>query len=275
MNHHGFDIEHNFSEKLSQSLSNEYVNRYSISLIKKDSLPKIINSQEHHDNDPSYTPKHDVWKFDTKIATNFVNYARHHIPGYDRVINKTVQTCKLLLSPFSDNHRIIDVGCADGETIKHLYFFGFRDLVGVDSSEDMLHAAKKNKIDQIAELTQQSTFPKNLGPYRAVICNWTLHFIKDKINYLKEIYESLSPGGILIITDKTYNDGASLSLYHDFKKTQGLSDEEIRDKHLSLTNVMFIDPPDWYLNTLKSLDFSNVCIIDAEYCFTSFLAIKK
>jgi SAM-dependent methyltransferase len=275
VNHHGFDIEQDFTKTLAGLLPNEYVNRYSISLCKKEHLPKIINSLAHNFNDPSYVPSNDVWKFDSKIASNFVNYARHHIPGYDKVIKKTAQVCKLLLSPFSHRHRIIDVGCADGETIKQLYFIGFHNLVGVDSSEDMLVQARKNKINEIAELTQQSTFPKNLGPYNAVICNWTLHFIKNKIAYLRDIHESLLPGGILIITDKTYNDGASLTLYHDFKKTQGLSEEEIRRKHASLVDVMFIDPPKWYLETLSNLGFINVSIIDAEYCFTSFLAFKK
>ena len=179
------------------------------------------------------------------------------------------------MTPFNSYNKIIDVGCADGETIKHFYFAGFRNLVGVDSSKDMLQAAIKNKINEIAELVEQKTFPEHLGPYNAVICNWTLHFIKDKVSYLNSIFDSLLPGGILIITDKTYNEGAALKLYHDFKKTQGLSEKEINNKHESLKNIMFIDTPEWYLNTLKNIGFLDVFIIGAEFCFTSFLAIKK
>lgn len=275
MNHCGFDLEKDFSTELSQSLTNEYVNRYSFSFLKKDSLPKIISASEHYNNDPLYEPTHDVWKFDSAAASNFVNHARHHIPGYDKVINKTVDVCKLLLTPFDERHKIIDIGCADGETIKHLYFSGFRNLVGVDSSKDMLTAARNKKINEISELIEQNTFPKETGPYKAAICNWTLHFIKDKVSYLTDIFDSLLPEGILIITDKTYNDGASIKLYHDFKKTQGLSEKEIKDKHNSLKNVMFIDPPTWYLDTLKKIGFSDISIIGAEYCFTSFLAIKN
>ena len=275
MQRYGFGLEKDFSKDLIHLLPNEYVNRYSFSFVKTDSLSKITSASEHYNNDPSYMPTHDVWKFDSAVASDFVNHAHHHIPGYDKVIKKTVDICKLLLTPFDQAHRIIDVGCADGETIKHLYFSGFRNLVGVDSSKDMLASAKKKKINEISELIEQDTFPKTNGPYKSVICNWTLHFIKDKVSYLTDIFNSLLPGGILIITDKTYNDGSSLKLYHDFKKTQGLSEKEINDKHSSLKNVMFIDPPTWYLDTLKNIGFSDISIIGAEYCFTSFLAIKK
>jgi len=275
MNHYGFDVEQDMSAELTNLLPNEYVNRYCISFVKKNSLPKITSSQDHYNNDPLYVPTHDVWKFDHNAASNFVEHARHHIPRYDDTIKKTVNVCKLLLTPYDERHRIIDVGCADGETIKHLYFTGFRNLVGVDSSKDMIAAAKNKKINEIAELVEQDTFPKNLGPYKAVICNWTLHFIENKISYLNNIFDSLLPGGILIITDKTNNNGAALTLYHDFKKTQGLSEKEINDKHNSLKTVMFIHPPNWYLDTLKNIGFSDISIVGAEYCFTSFLAVKK
>jgi tRNA (cmo5U34)-methyltransferase len=275
MNHYGFDIEKNFSTELTNLLPNEYINRYCLSFIKKEALPKIISGQDHYKNNPQYSPTHDVWKFDKLISSSFVNHALHHIPNYRNIIKKSVDICKLLITPFNPDHRIIDVGCADGETIKHFYFAGFRNLVGVDSSKDMLEAATKNKINELAELTEQKTFPKQLGPYKAVICNWTLHFIKDKVSYLNDIFDSLLPGGILIITDKTYKEGASLKLYHDFKKTQGLSEKEINDKQESLKTVMFVDSPCWYLDTLKNIGFSDVSIIGAEFCFTSFLAIKK
>lgn len=276
MHHYGFNLEKDFSSDLTKFLPNEYINRYSFSFVKKkNSLHKIIDAIEHYNNNPSYVPTHDVWKFDTTVASDFVNHARHHIPGYDKVIKKTVDICKLLLTPFDQTHKIIDVGCADGQTIQQLYFSGFRNLVGVDSSADMLRAANKKKINEIAELIEQNTFPKKIGPYKAVICNWTLHFIKDKIFYLTDIFNSLLPGGILVITDKTYNDGASLKLYHDFKMTQGLSEEEINDKHNSLKKVMFINHPSWYLDTLSNIGFADVSIIGAEYCFTSFLAVKK
>ena len=272
LNVRGFKLEYDFTNELKNSLLQEYRGNYCVSFVKEESEAKIQSYADHYKDDPHYEPEE--WKFSARIAKEFVDHARHHIQGYDRIIKKTVSICKLLLTPFNHQYKIIDVGCATGETIKYLSLAGFHNLVGVDSSIDMLEEAKKNKIDSISYLVHRDTFPTDLGPYNVVISNWTLHFIKDKQSYLTDIYNSLLPGGILIVTDKTYNDGSALTLYHDFKKTQGLSEKEIHDKHASVQNVMFIDPPEWYLGALKDIGFSDISIIDADYCFTTFLAIK-
>jgi glycine cleavage system H lipoate-binding protein len=101
-----------------------------------------------------------------------------------------------------------------------------------------------------------------------------MHFIDDKVNYIKEIYDSLPTGGMLILTDKTYNDMINIKLYHHYKKTMGVSDDEICAKAESVKDVMKINPPEWYLAELRSAGFDMVSIVDADYCFTSFLAVK-
>ena len=220
----------------------------------------------------------ETWKFDKKIASEFINHAQHHIPGYERIIKKTVSLCQKLLPSFDHEsmhkYKIIDVGCATGNTIRQLQKVGFQSLVGVDSSTDMLLQARNEGLDKIAHIVKSDTFPTNKGTFQIIICNWTLHFIKDKETYLTDMYNSLETGGSLILTDKTYNDGIDLELYHDFKRNQGVTEAEIVAKAESVKNVMYIDPPDWYLNTLKSVGFTRVTIIDADYCFTSFLATK-
>ena len=152
---------------------------------------------------------------------------------------------------------------------------GFEKITGVDASPAMLEQARKEGIDQISTLIQSNKFPKEHGPYDVIICNWTLHFIKDKLDYIKDMYKSLLHNGLLFLTEKTYNDDNNLKLYHDFKINQGLTPEEIEAKELSIKNQMFINPPEWYINNLKEIGFEKVSIIDAEFCFTSFLAIKK
>ena len=139
----------------------------------------------------------------------------------------------------------------------------------------MLTKARDNGVDKYAYLIESSTFPSNAGPFDVVVCNWTLHFIKNKQDYLADIYHSLNPGGLLILSDKTSTDHLDIELYHDFKKTQGVSHEEILAKATSVKDIMFIDPPGWYLDNLKTIGFDHVSIIDADYCFTSFLAVKQ
>lgn len=205
------------------------------------------------------------WKFSSEIAEIFDIHARQHIPKYEEIINQNIDICKKLLKK---DALIIDLGCATGYTLYKLYNNKFTNLIGVDASKDML--TKVKSIPNL-KLIHSSVFPK--GKYDAVICNWTLHFIQEKIQYLQNIYDSLDYGGFLILSEKTYNNGIELDLYHDFKKSQGVSDQKILEKAESLKGIMFIDPPEWYITVLKDIGFK-VTIINASFCFTTFLATK-
>lgn len=207
------------------------------------------------------------WKFNQDIAKNFVEHAKKHIPGYDRVINKSV---KFIEHHIQKTEPIIDVGCATGETLKRLHQIGFTNLHGVDNSINMLNEIPKN----IATLTCSDSFPSN-KKYKVITMNWTLHFIKNKIEYIKDIANGLEQDGFLILTDKTQNDGKFLDLYHDFKKQQGLTNLEIETKAKQLRNIMYINSQEWYLSQLRSFNFSDIVIIDADWCFTTFAAKKQ
>jgi tRNA (cmo5U34)-methyltransferase len=205
------------------------------------------------------------WVFDHKIAKTFVQHAQQHIPNYDIVINKSVDLCKYLLS--TDSH-IVDIGCATGETLKRLQTAGFDNLTGVDSSDSMLQHCDPN----IARYHHSDRLPVN--NYDAIICNWTLHFIKDKTTYLSDMYQCLDKNGFLILSEKTSNDDLPIHFYHEFKKHQGVSQEDIDTKARSVKNIMHINSVEWYIDTLKSSGFKQVHIIDASWCFTTFLGLK-
>lgn len=205
-----------------------------------------------------------IWRFDSAVAASFVDHARCHIPNYDLVIDKAVDVCRRLLTPSS---AIIDVGCATGETLRRLARAGFGNLRGVDSSPEMLAQCAAP-----GELILSDSLPP--GPYGAVICNWTLHFVADKSAYLRDIYHELEPGGILFLSDKTSKDPTCIDFYHDFKRRQGVSDQEIALKARRLESVMHIDPPTWYLAALSQIGFESVHIVDASWCFTTFYCRK-
>jgi tRNA (cmo5U34)-methyltransferase len=204
------------------------------------------------------------WEFNEEVAKDFVDHARKHIPNYDQVIKKSVQLCS---ERCLDHSSIIDVGCATGETLNKLGFYGFFNLVGVDNSQAMLDQCKAP-----AQLICSDTLPP--GAYDAVLCNWTLHFMKDKEQYLKDIYANLNEGGFLVLSEKTSTDSIPTGFYYDFKIKQGTTVEEIRQKRESLEGVMNINDVEWYLDELKQTGFSKIFIIDADWCFTTFLCVK-
>jgi ubiquinone/menaquinone biosynthesis C-methylase UbiE len=119
------------------------------------------------------------WKFDAAVAETFVDHARQHIPNYDQVIDKCIAVCDQLLEKDS---KIIDVGCATGETLRRLHHAGYTNLTGVEAS----HAMLKHCDYTIAKLLHNDRFPEQ--HFDAALCNWTLHFIEDKEKYLIDIY---------------------------------------------------------------------------------------
>lgn len=206
-----------------------------------------------------------IWQFNDDVAKVFVAHARQHIPNYDLVIDKCVSLAQDLLSRDS---AIIDVGCATGETLRRLHQAGFTNLHGVDDSQDMLNYCDHS----LARYYHSETFPDQ--KFDAVLCNWTLHFIKDKVSYLAAIHSNLNDYGFMILSEKTSLDPICIKKYHEWKSARGVSEQEIEAKAQSVKDIMFIDSANWYLDTLKQLGFGSVEIIDAHWCFSTFLCRK-
>ena len=191
-----------------------------------------------------------------------------HIPNYEAVVQKCVAIAKRAY-PNTTNPKIIDVGSATGYTLAELRKAGFENVWGVDNSEAML---ERSRVQE--QLILSHAFPKREGPFHMVLANWTLHFIMERRAYLEDIRSSLREGGILILTDKMTSTPFIHERYHDFKRAMGVSESEIARKQASLVGVLETLPLEWYFETLKDLEFRNVSVIDAAYCFNTLIAFK-
>jgi SAM-dependent methyltransferase len=205
------------------------------------------------------------WEFNEEVAKTFVNHARQHIPNYDLVIDKSINLCRHL---FTLDAKIVDVGAATGETIRRLHQAGFNNLTGIEASCAMLAHCDHN----IAKYLHTDKFPQEL--FDAVLCNWTLHFIEDKERYLIDIHRNLNTNGLLILSEKTSIDPLAINFYHEWKYGQGVSWEEISNKEDAIKDIMYINNPQWYIDTLTWIGFKNIQIIDASWCFTTFICQK-
>jgi tRNA (cmo5U34)-methyltransferase len=208
------------------------------------------------------------WKFNKEIAKKFNQYVRQHIPDYERVLDLTLNLCTQKLKKDSN---ILEIGCAIGETVSRLNKKGYKNIHAVDQSQDMLDYCPKDAATYYCS----SNFPKIDLLFDAVLCNWTLHFIKNKINYLKNIYNAMNSNGFLILSEKTENSGLALEQYHRWKSSNGVSDKEIQSKAKSLKGVLFVDSIDWYLKNLESVGFKEIYIANSTWCFTTFIAVKN
>jgi len=203
------------------------------------------------------------WQFDEDVAIQFATIAEREIPDYQRVIDKTVQVINQC--GFYDP-KIIDVGSAIGTTLKRLYDEGYRNLYGVDNSREML-----NRSFEKATLLHAEFFPMEYAPFDVIIANWVLHFIHQRKAYLQAIKAALSRDGILILTDKLTSSALAHSLYDEFKRDNGMTDDEIEKKRKQLKGVLTPYSLAWYLDTFRAIGFDSIDIINANSVFVTFL----
>jgi len=206
------------------------------------------------------------WQFNDEVAARFELEARTHIPNYEAVVQKCVD---IALDSFQGraNAKILDVGSATGYTMERLMAAGFSEVYGVDNSKAMIERSRlKDRV------FHSNSFPKEHAPFDMVLANWTLHFIPERETYITDIKASLNANGVFVLTDKMDSSKFVHDQYHDFKRSMGVTEEEIARKEASIAGVLQTKPLEWYLETLNGLGFKNVNVIDAPYCFATLIA---
>jgi SAM-dependent methyltransferase len=166
------------------------------------------------------------------------------------------------------NISVIDVGSALGNTMSKYIDGGYTDVSGVDNSESMIKSSKYPE-----RVVLSNNFPTD-NMYDVVLANWTLHFIKDREQYLRDIFNNMSPGGMLIVSDKTDHTLETENLYYNFKRANGVAEDIIQKKKLALNGILTTKPTMWYLETLKNIGFTDIQLINSRFMFATIYARK-
>jgi trans-aconitate methyltransferase len=87
--------------------------------------------------------------------------------------------------------RILDLGCGDGFLTRRIGDSG-ATMVGVDSSPQMIAAAKERGVD--ARYNSGETLPFD-QEFDAVFSNAALHWMRNQDAVLQGVYRALKPGG--------------------------------------------------------------------------------
>jgi trans-aconitate methyltransferase len=95
-----------------------------------------------------------------------------------------------LLAPRA-GERILDLGCGDGVLTERLIAAGC-SVVGIDSSDEQIAAARSRGIDARVERAQSLPFHEE---FDAVFSNAALHWMKDAAAVARSVFRSLKPGG--------------------------------------------------------------------------------
>ncbi len=223
--------------------------------------------------------------FDSKVAEVFDDMLSRSVPCYEQVIAMTGAILKKFLRP---KDLICDLGCSTGATLINLaralekinpVFLGF------DNSEAMI--AKARIKAEMYGKTQNITFYEqdilefSLPDIGAIILNYTMQFIRplDRPEFAVRLYESLRPGGVLIMSEKVIFPNSTINrcyidFFLDFKRKQGYSEIEITRKREALENVLVPFSCAENITLLRQAGFSDVESFFQWFNFASFIAVK-
>ncbi|GAB3319914.1 trans-aconitate 2-methyltransferase [Larkinella ripae] len=92
-----------------------------------------------------------------------------------------------------------DIGCGPGNSTELLrQHFPEATITGMDSSPDMIEAARRRLPDLAFEIADIATWA-NKGPFDVILANAALQWVPDHASLLPALLNKLTPGGSLVI----------------------------------------------------------------------------
>ena len=232
----------------------------------------------------------DKFEFDSEVATIFPDMAKRSIPMYEEAHRLHVS---LLLDLFIEREqvRVIDVGASRGEFFLEICNqlqwppacpnprFSF---VAIDSSKAMLDLLQKD-LPWVAAIPSkiQDLVP---DPESADVISmmYILQFIEDDADKLKALrwaYETLKPGGILILGQKDQITDTYLGMFSDeyvrFRMRKGYSLAEILAKTKALKNSMWPISPAWLEDMCIQAGFMDYVVTSRWLQFSTSICTKR
>lgn len=188
------------------------------------------------------------FEFNAAVAEVFDDMVLRSIPLYREVLSATLQWTDRFYIPGT---RVVDVGCSTGTTLIHLAQCRptIAELIGIDTSSPMVEEAQKKACASSGferlQFHVADALDFDFANSSVVIVNYTLQFIPvaQRKRLLQNIWEGLSPGGLLILSDKVSSSCAEFQetvtrIYEHFKFSNGYSKTEIARKKEALENVL-------------------------------------
>lgn len=137
------------------------------------------------------------------------------------------------LMPDLEGKKVLDLGCGSGERCMEYVQHGASKVVGIDISEKMLEAAKKNYSDP--KITYMNMPMEDIGnideTFDVVISSLALHYVEDYEGVVKNVYRLLSDGGIFLFSQEH-----PVNTCYSGKGDRWTRDENGRKIHANLEN---------------------------------------
>ena len=226
------------------------------------------------------------FEFNETVASVFDDMITRSVPHYKEIIE---HQSRLTAKFYKAGTKIYDLGCSNGNfTAEFISEMGEKnfELIAVDNSAPMLEFFK-NRISGFIGYQRVTPVLSDIMDIEferssVVIANLTLQFIPVEVRekLIKKIYDSLVPGGIFLITEKTVNSDRELAdlqqeFYYRLKEENGYSKIEITRKREALENVLIPETVEAHMKRFKNAGFSAVEIWFKWFHFAAFICRKE
>jgi len=219
------------------------------------------------------------WVFDEQVAKSFTSHVTKSVPFYDVSHEICVSLSNFFLKKKSTCY---DIGCSNGVLLDKIYKYNQNkklNLIGLDNSKPMLEFAKKrNKKIKFNKVELEKV---NFVKSDLILSLYTIQFLQPKYRQelFNKIYKSLNWGGGFIIFEKIRAKDARFQdlmtfLYFDFKRKNGLDNNEIINKEISLRSVLEPYTIDANMDYMKRAGFKDIMPVCQYLNFVGLLAIK-
>ena len=226
-------------------------------------------------------PEIKPFAFDESVARVFQDMIRRSVPGYATVI---AISGLVAAQHARAGTNIYDLGCSLGATLLVIYRHISEDcsLTGVDNSEAMIAACKKNlALEGAVDITLicDDILNQKIDNASVVTMNFTLQFIEHELRLplLQKIHRGLIPGGALLLSEKIRVRGHTeryfQTLHESFKRANGYSQLEISQKRSALEDVLIPEELQTHINRLEQAGYSNIIPWFQCLNFASLVAI--
>jgi len=225
------------------------------------------------------------FEFTAKVADVFDDMLQRSVPCYREIVRRQAQLTHHFFQPGT---LIYDLGCSHGNfALACCAAFGDEPfgLVAIDSSEPMLERFRQ-RLPQLSttanlDLRCQDIRNVDLVDASVVVINLTLQFlpVADREALLRRVWQSIRPGGLLLLTEKIVQDDTELeelqrNFYYRFKEENGYSQLEISQKREALENVLVPESLSLHLERLRRVGFRQCDVWLKWFNFVSMLCVK-
>lgn len=226
------------------------------------------------------------FKFGANVANVFDDMVNRSVPFYGEMQRMMAE---LVADHAKEDSDVYDLGCSTGTTMIGMDTMVNQNIrfIGVDDSQEMLDKCK-SKLMELGFSRPYELRCANLGQgvkienASVVVLCLTLQFVRPiyRENVLKDIYEGLNPGGVLILIEKILAEENSfnrdfINYYYNYKRRNSYSEMEISQKREALENVLVPYKLNENITLLKDKGFAHCEVFFKWYNFAGLIAVKK